>query len=44
MHATVRAEIPWMPSTEEERAAVLREMERLLSSRHFCNSKRSPLF
>jgi hypothetical protein len=42
MHATVRAEIPWMPSTEEERAAVLREMERLLSSRHFCNSKRYP--
>lgn len=42
MHATVRAEIPWTPSTEEERAAVLREMERLLSSRHFCNSKRYP--
>ena len=44
MHATVRAEIAWMPNTEEERAAVLREMERLLNNRHFCNSKRSPLF
>jgi hypothetical protein len=42
MHSTARAEIPWMPSTEEERAAVLREMERLLNSRHFCNSKRYP--
>jgi hypothetical protein len=42
MHATVRAEIPWTPTTEGERAAVLRQMDRLLSSRHFRNSKRYP--
>jgi hypothetical protein len=42
MHATVRAEIPWTPVTEEERAAVLSQMDRLLNSRHFRNSKRYP--
>jgi hypothetical protein len=42
MQSTVRAEIPWMPSTEAERAAVLRQMDRLLNSRHFRNSKRYP--
>jgi hypothetical protein len=42
MHATVRAEIPWTPATEEERAAVLNQMDRLLNSRHFRNSKRYP--
>jgi hypothetical protein len=42
MQSTVRAEIPWMPATEAERAAVLGQMERLLKSRHFCNSKRYP--
>jgi hypothetical protein len=42
MHATVRAEIPWTPATEEERAAVLSQMDRLLNSRHFRNSKRYP--
>ena len=42
MHATVHAEIPWTPVTEEERAAVLSQMDRLLNSRHFRNSKRYP--
>jgi hypothetical protein len=42
MHATIPAAIPWTPTTEEERAAVLRQMDRLLSSRHFRNSKRYP--
>jgi hypothetical protein len=42
MPLTARAEIPWMPTTEAEHAAVLREMDRLLSSRHFRNSKRYP--
>jgi hypothetical protein len=31
-----------MPTTKAEHAAVLREMDRLLSSRHFRNSKRYP--
>jgi len=43
MHATLRAEIPWTPATEEERAAVLSQMGRLLNSRHFRNSKRYPV-
>jgi hypothetical protein len=43
MHATARARIQWMPASEEERAAVLRQMERLLNSRHFRNSKRYPV-
>ena len=42
MHATARAGIPWMPTTEAERVAVLRLMDRLLNSRHFRNSKRYP--
>jgi hypothetical protein len=42
MQSTVRAEIPWMPTTEAERASVLRQMDRLLNSHHFCNSKRYP--
>jgi hypothetical protein len=46
MHATIPAAIPpstpWTPTTEEERAAVLRQMDRLLNSRHFRNSKRYP--
>jgi hypothetical protein len=42
MQSTVRAETPWMPATEAERAAVLRQMDRLLNSHHFCNSKRYP--
>jgi hypothetical protein len=43
MHATVRARIPWTPTTEAEHAAVLRQMHRLLSSHHFRNSKRYPV-
>lgn len=46
MHATIPASAPdstpWTPTTEEERAAVLRQMDRLLNSRHFRNSKRYP--
>jgi hypothetical protein len=42
MHATIPAAIPWTPTTEEERTAVLLEMDRLLNSRHFRNSKRYP--
>jgi hypothetical protein len=44
MPLTARAELPWTPTTEAEHAAVLREMERLLNSRHFRNSKRYPAF
>jgi hypothetical protein len=43
MHATIPATIPWTPTTEEERAAVLLQMDRLLNSRHFRNSKRYPV-
>lgn len=43
MHATARAGSPWLPTSEEEHAAVLRQMGRLLSSRHFRNSKRYPV-
>jgi hypothetical protein len=50
MHATIPASTPdstpdatpWTPATEEERAAVLRQMDRLLNSRHFRHSKRYP--
>jgi hypothetical protein len=42
MHATARAGIPWMPTTETERLAILSLMDRLLNSRHFRNSKRYP--
>ena len=45
MHATIPSatdSTPWTPNTEEERAAVLRQMDRLLNSRHFRNSKRYP--
>jgi hypothetical protein len=42
MQSPVRAEVRWIPATEAERAAVLRQMDRLLNSRHFCNSKRYP--
>ncbi len=42
MHATIPAAVPWTPTTEEERAAVLLQMDRLLNSRHFRNSKRYP--
>ena len=33
---------PWMPASAEERALVLRELEAILSSRHFRGSKRYP--
>ena len=42
MHATARAGVHWVPTSEVERAAVLRQMDRLLDSRHFRNSKRYP--
>lgn len=42
MQSAVRTEVHWTPTTEAERAAVLRQMDRLLNSRHFCNSKRYP--
>lgn len=42
MHATARAGIHWVPTSEAERAAVLNQMDRLLNSRHFRNSKRYP--
>lgn len=42
MHATARAGIPWMPTTEAERLAILKLMDRILNSRHFRNSKRYP--
>ncbi len=42
MPLTARAETPWTPTTEAEHSAVLREMDRLLGSRHFRNSKRYP--
>ncbi|MBB5341363.1 hypothetical protein [Tunturiibacter gelidoferens] len=34
----------WTPLTEEDRNAVLAELETVLSSSHFCNSKRYPAF
>jgi len=43
MHATARVGIHWMPTSEAERAAVLEQMNRLLSSHHFRNSKRYPV-
>lgn len=43
MHATASAGVHWVPSTEAERAAVLTQMDRLLNSRHFRNSKRYPV-
>src|SRR5579863_411860 len=43
MHATAHAGIHWVPTSEAERAMVLRQMDRLLKSRHFCNSKRYPV-
>jgi hypothetical protein len=32
----------WQPQTQQDREAVLRELQRVLSSSHFCNSKRYP--
>lgn len=43
MHATVRDGIHWMPTSETERAAVVGQMNRLLNSHHFRNSKRYPV-
>jgi hypothetical protein len=43
MHATARAGIHWTPTSEIDRAAVLGQMNRLLNSRHFRNSKRYPV-
>ena len=43
MHATARVGIPWVPNSESDRAAVLRQMDRLLNSHHFRNSKRYPV-
>ena len=42
MHSTARAGVHWVPASDAERAAVLRQMDRLLNSHHFCNSKRYP--
>lgn len=33
---------PWHPQTHQEREAVLRALEEILASPHFCNSKRYP--
>src|SRR6202046_4086463 len=33
---------PWIPKTEEEKAAVRRQLHRLLETSHFKNSKRYP--
>lgn len=38
-HATREA---WHPQTKQDRDAVLRELEAILASPHFCNSKRYP--
>ena len=43
MHATARAGVHWVPTSEAERAAVLKQLDRLLNSHHFCNSKRYPV-
>lgn len=42
MHATAHAGIHWTPTSEADRAAVLRQLDRLLNSHHFRNSKRYP--
>lgn len=34
----------WQPQTQVDRDAVLRELEAILASSHFCNSKRYPAF
>jgi hypothetical protein len=38
-HATREA---WHPQTKEDREAILRELDEVLASPHFCNSKRYP--
>ena len=38
-HATREA---WHPQTKQDRDAILRELEEILASPHFCNSKRYP--
>src|SRR6202050_2242661 len=38
-HATREA---WHPQTKQDRDAILRELEEVLASPHFCNSKRYP--
>ena len=38
-HATREA---WHPQTKQDRDAILRELEAVLASPHFCNSKRYP--
>jgi hypothetical protein len=38
-HATREA---WQPQTRQDRDAILRELEAILASSHFCNSKRYP--
>lgn len=40
MSATDRTAAKWIPSTESERSAVLRQMNLILGSSHFRNSKR----
>jgi hypothetical protein len=34
----------WFPQTAEERDAILRELQEIVASPHFCNSKRYPAF
>lgn len=34
----------WFPQTAEERDAILRELQEIAASSHFCNSKRYPAF
>jgi len=41
MHGTHEV---WQPQTQVDRDAVLRELEAILASSHFCNSKRYPAF
>jgi hypothetical protein len=44
MYATVRRQSGWLPDTEEDRDAVLRQLDVLLKSSHFRNSKRYTAF
>ncbi|WP_255550863.1 hypothetical protein [Granulicella sp. dw_53] len=42
MRSVIDETVPWTPSTEEEKDSVRRQMQRLLDTSHFKNSRRYP--
>lgn len=42
MSRTIPAKAPWLPQTQLERDSVFHELQLVVSSPHFCNSKRYP--